>query len=107
TTTEARLVSWNIEAAEKGWDIVPVPGAPAINALATTNTANGPILYGTTDTGWVFSVDPATGEVIDRVKPATRANDLVVNSTGVYTLMNGGIFRISSEADGSIVRELV
>lgn len=107
TTTEARLVSWNIEAAEKGWDIVPVPGAPAINALATTNTANGPILYGTTDTGWVFSVDPANGEVIDRVKPATRANDLVVNSTGVYTLMNGGIFRISSEADGSIVRELV
>ena len=100
TTSEAHLVSWDIPSATKGWDVVPVPGSPAITGLAAYGTPNGPVVYGLTSDGWVFAVDPATGKLIDRVKAGSRAADLVLSGSGVYALINGGIFRIADHAPG-------
>ncbi|AQP44976.1 hypothetical protein [Tessaracoccus flavus] len=106
TTTEADLISWDIETATTNWDIVPVPDAAAISGLATYNTADGPRLYGLTTTGWLFEVDPATGELLGSVKAGSRATDLVANDVGVFALINGGIFRIDTEA-GDLSRQRV
>lgn len=100
TTSEAHLVSWDIPGATKGWDIVPVPGSPAITGLAAYGTPNGPVVYGLTSDGWVFAADPATGEVINRIKAGSRATDLVVSGSGVHALINGGIFKIADHAPG-------
>ena len=100
TTTEAHLISWDIPSAAKGWDIVPVPDAPAITGLVSYGTPDGPVVYGLTSDGWLFAVDPATGEVIDRTRVGSRATDLVVSGSGVHALVNGGIFKIVDHAPG-------
>lgn len=106
TTTEAHLISWDIETGTKNWDIAPVPGAAEISGVATYNTSEGPRLYGLTTTGYLFEVDPATGELLNGTKPGTSATDLIANELGVFALINGGIFRVDTESD-TLAIELV
>lgn len=100
TTTEAHLVGWDIASASTTWDVVPVPDSPAITGLAAYGTPDGPAVYGLTSNGWLFAVDPQSGEVIERIKTGSRASDLVEAGGAVHALIDGSIFRIVDHAPG-------
>lgn len=98
TTTEAHLVSWDIESGTTGWDVVPVPGAPAIVALEVAETEGATVLYGLTSNGHLFAVDPQTGEVIDTIRPGTTGTALASQGGKVYGIFQNQLRVISSHA---------
>ncbi|MEV6968662.1 hypothetical protein AB0M47_26455 [Hamadaea sp. NPDC051192] len=72
-TTEAHLAGFDLATRTKTWDIVPVPGATQIVSLIAT----GNRVFGLTETGVLFAVDPARRTVVATTTVASGQGRMV------------------------------
>ncbi len=81
TASEAEYFVWDVDASELVWHEVPVDGARIINQL--TVGPDGQV-WGLTNTGVVFVVDPHTHEVLDRISTGRSTGNVWGRTTSLY-----------------------
>jgi outer membrane protein assembly factor BamB len=89
--TEAKLAAFDLRSRRTLWQIVPVPGAAAIRHLAMLDG----VIYGTTDTGTLFVVNPKTRAVLT-TEPIASDDEiaLAVKNGAVYGASHQQLVRI-------------
>ncbi|MDI9588869.1 MAG: cell wall-binding repeat-containing protein [Acidobacteriota bacterium] len=76
---KARVARMGVDATSGPvWSIIPVSGANQITSLVLTEKGKSQWLVGTTDNGYVFIVDPSTGNVKHRQRVGSHADNLSI-----------------------------
>lgn len=89
--TEAHLSAFDLKSGHTLWNIVPVPGAAAIRHLVIV----GGLIYGTTDKGTLFVVNPKTQTVLTTESIASGDEvALTVKDGVVYGASHNQLVRI-------------
>lgn len=61
---------------QERWQVQPVEGASEISSLITVHKGTSTWLAGATDNGWVFLLDPHTGQVVNKQKLGASVDQL-------------------------------
>jgi hypothetical protein len=92
--TEARLAGFDLATRTKTWEMVPVPGAKQIVDLVAT----GDRIYGLTDTGVLFAVDPEARTVVATATVAAGQGTLVQVGDVIYGTTGRDIWKLNPES---------
>jgi len=94
TTTEGRLVLFDVDAEARVFECVPIPGADAVTSLAVSN-ADG-LVYGSVSSGQLFAFDVAERQVVQTWEMRSKGTPLM----GVPETY--GIIHLTCGHDGDI-----
>lgn len=91
TAAQAELAAVDLRSHQVVWTLIPVPAATAIRHLALF----GGLIYGTTDTGTLFVVDPTTRRVLATAQVAIDDEvAIAAHRDAVYGASHQQLFRI-------------
>ncbi|MFC4116774.1 hypothetical protein [Nonomuraea zeae] len=88
-TTTARLAAYDLRARELRWQLEPVEGAAYLAGVARLDGR----IYGVSDTGVFFEVDPVRRKVTRTVRVGTYGGQLVVQGGTVYGVSGEAVSR--------------
>ncbi|MEV4545212.1 hypothetical protein [Micromonospora echinaurantiaca] len=89
-TTTARLAAFDLNDRAVTWQIEPVPGAAFIADLGHSASR----IYGVTDTGVFFEVDPVRRTVTRTVSVGSAGGDLVVRGRVAYGTDGNRVYKV-------------
>ncbi|MGH3659885.1 MAG: hypothetical protein ACRDUA_24865, partial [Micromonosporaceae bacterium] len=86
----ASLAAFDLDSRKVRWQLDPVPGAQYIAGLTTF----GGRVYGVTDTGVLFEVDPERRTVLRTTKVADTGGDLLVKGAVLYGTDGERVYKV-------------
>ncbi|HEY3504671.1 MAG TPA: PQQ-binding-like beta-propeller repeat protein [Actinocatenispora sp.] len=86
----ATVSAYDLRTGAVRWQVTPVEGAQQVSSLV----AWGDRLYGTTDTGVLFTLDARTGALLGQVTVGTGQSVLTRAGTGLYGTDGHRVFRV-------------
>ncbi len=95
---EAKLAAVDPETLEKQWEMTPVPGANAIRRLVTnSNSSSGRHrVYGVTNGGVFFAVDPNTQSAIFHESIAAAGGNLVMRDREIFGVDHTSLYQFDT-----------
>ncbi|WP_225333337.1 hypothetical protein [Halomicrobium urmianum] len=102
---EAKLAGVNSRTMEKQWEMTPVPGAETIRHLVTSpdSSAGRATVYGITNDGVFFAIDPRTRSTLARENVVGRGGELVMRDRSILGVSDQALFEFDTASDESAV----
>lgn len=105
---EAKLAAVNPDTLEQQWEMTPVPGTSVIRHITTSPAGTGGrnLIYGMTDGGVLFAVDPADRSTVVREPVADSQGDLAMRDRYVFGVDATSLYQFdTAKGETTVIRD--